>query len=108
MSKSGAKMALAPVKILWMDDEPETIENYKRLIEYEKGPGFLAIDVVDSIPKTRERLKSGKYAALVVDFNMKQSPVATPVNGAKFLKDVNEQQKWFPTFVYSSFLGEEQ
>src|ERR1700754_1520410 len=90
-----------------MDDEPDTIENYRDILEVEQGPSYLKIEIAKSINEAREKLKSREYAALVVDCRMDR--YSTEENGAKFLHYINnEAEKHFPTFVFSGFVDENQ
>jgi CheY-like chemotaxis protein len=98
MSKTAAKLAPVTVQVLWMDDEPQTIENYRRLLERDKK---LVVKIVDSIDKADKELKTGKYAAFVADCKM--DPHDPSENGAAFLHRLNERRKPFPTFVYSAW-----
>lgn len=103
MSKE--KKEPTPIKILWMDDQPETIKNYKELLAREN---LFEIDIATSIPEAKEKLttlegdiNADKYEALVIDCRI--DPYDLTENGAEFLKQVNELDKAFPTFVYSSW-----
>src|SRR4028119_2469109 len=102
---SSPKTAQAPIKILWMDDQPKRIENYKNILAEERT---FDIDIATTIPEAQEKLTTpegdinvDKYEAFVADCRMDE--YAAEENGAKFLKEVNELEKSFPTFVYSTW-----
>lgn len=102
---SKAKMAQAPIKVLWMDDRPKTIATYKNILDAEKT---FDIDIATSIREAYEKLTTAegdinvdKYEAFVADCRMDE--YAEEENGAKFLKEMNELEKAFPMFVYSTW-----
>jgi hypothetical protein len=99
------KLAPAPVKVLWMDDKPDSIENYRDILANENK---IEIQIATSINEAQQRIKDPNgslnkeiYEAFIVDCQM--DPFDLSVNGAKFLKEVNEIDKAFPTFVYSAW-----
>lgn len=96
--KDAATQAIAPVQVLWMDDEPHTIENYQKLLRKDKK---IEIKIVDSIEKAVKELKTGIYEAFVADCKMDIHDPSE--NGAEFLSKLNERRKPFPTFVYSAW-----
>ena len=55
---------------MWLDDYPETIENYQKILESE-GSDF-DIDITCSIEEASKKLATEKYAALVVDCKLDQ------------------------------------
>lgn len=103
---SFAATAPVPVKVLWMDDDPEPIENYRTLIESERGTHFLVIDIVTSVREAREKLKTDQYSGLIVDCKMGHYAMDDSENGARLLHEWNEDNKHFPTFVYSGFISD--
>jgi CheY-like chemotaxis protein len=99
---SSAAMAMEPVKVLWMDDEPDYINDYQDMLDAEQGRNYIKIDIATSIKEAREKLESDEYVALIVDCKMDR--YSDDENGAKFLRYINEEKKDFPTFVYSGYL----
>jgi hypothetical protein len=105
MSKSGVKTAAAPITVLWMDDQPEKLKNYRDILARESN---IQIDIATSIDEAQEKLKGSegdininKYEAFIADCLM--DPHDPSENGAEFLRRVNEIDKSFPTFVYSAW-----
>jgi len=104
MTEGGVAVAPAPVlvPILWMDDEPEALQDIKALLSKERSKLGIEIEIAGSVEEARHKLEEGDYAALVVDCNMEKRGLES--NGAKFLFEVNQSHKSLPTFVYSAYL----
>ena len=67
---------------------------------------ILEIEIVTSIAVAKERLlrNPSRYCSLIVDCKM--DLYDSSENGAEFLLEVNNMYKYFPTYVYSGFLGD--
>lgn len=87
------------IPVLWMDDEPRAIENFRDILAAEKSP--LRVDIATTIHEARERLREKEYGALVIDCRM--DLFGRTENGAKFLQDVNEERRALPTFVFTGY-----
>jgi len=97
----GQSQSIKPfILVLWVDDQPGVIEAFSRVLRSE-GDAF-DIDSATSIPEAREKLKTEKYAAFVMDGQMDSVNLAAH-NGLAFLLEVNEKYKWLPTFFYAAF-----
>lgn len=89
------------VKVLWMDDEPDNIINYKNLLS---STGKMEIEVVKTVKEAKSRLETEDFHAFVAD--LKMDLVNDRDNGAKFLADFTENNKFFPTFISSAWVDD--
>ncbi len=92
------------VHVLWVDDEPEAIDSYRRLLGRERDKLGIEIDIATSIEVAQRKLDTGNYSAIVIDCKMDIYDWAA--NGAEFLLEINKTRKDLPTFVYSAFLDD--
>ena len=94
---SRSRMSIVP--ILWMDDEPEAIHNYRRLLEGEESG--IHVEIATSIAEAKQKLRQDAYGAVVIDCKMGQ--YGRGENGARFLTEINSGNRALPTFVFSGF-----
>lgn len=83
-----------------MDDEPEFINNYKRIIEKEGID--LSVDIATTIAEASKKLATGIYNALIADCRMDLYDRSQ--NGVSFVLDVNKNNRCLPTYLYSAYL----
>lgn len=102
MTDSSERRRIDPLPVLWMDNRPDAIRNFARLLQLEEAP--LAIEFAESIDEARRQLEQKPYTAMV--FDCKMDDLDTTLNGAEFLVQVNGMDKCLPTYVYSAFGGD--
>ena len=91
--------AAETIPVLWMDDQPRAIKNYKRLLQEESSP--LRVDIATSIAEARTKLHKELYGAVVIDCKMDR--FGRTSNGAQFLLEINRDWPPLPTFVFTGF-----
>ena len=91
-----------PLRALWIDDQPHSINNYRRILRQEKCP--LELDTAKSLQEASKKLQSGGFSAVIVDCRMDEHDVS--VNGAEFLLSLNKSRRDLPTFVHSAYSDE--
>lgn len=101
MTTSSAAKPVKVIKVLWMDDKPDSIKKIRQALR--RGQSQIDIEIVSSIDEARAKLEGNiaEYDAFVVDCKMDDDD--DTVNGAAFLVEVNELYKSLPTFVFSAY-----
>jgi hypothetical protein len=95
------QLAPQPLKVLWMDDQLDSIQTYATILGNKGSELPMNVDVADSIQVARDKINSEEYDAMVVDCRMDNYDHS--VSGARFLLEVNESHRFLPTFVYSAW-----
>jgi PAS domain S-box-containing protein len=82
----------APLKVLYVDDEPDLLDLAKFFLEEDGG---FVINTVTSGRQALERLKTEPYDAIVSDYQMPD------MDGIAFLKQVRSNDKTIPFILFT-------
>jgi CheY-like chemotaxis protein len=92
--------AVEEVRVLWIDDEPHFVKNYRGILEGEQYP--VKFDIAKSLKEAARKVKRGRFDAVIVDCKMDKRDASA--NGAEFLLRLNQEHKYAHQQGYRRYL----